>query len=63
MLLFFLLVGRYLDYNMRGRTRSFAENIAALKAEVAARINPDGSVREVPLSKIAAGDLVLGCRR
>ncbi|WP_428686871.1 heavy metal translocating P-type ATPase [Roseibium sp.] len=59
MLLFFLLVGRFLDHNMRGRTRSFAENIAALKAEVAARINPDGSVREVPLSKIATGDLVL----
>nr|WP_155193080.1 heavy metal translocating P-type ATPase [Roseibium denhamense] len=59
MLLFFLLVGRYLDHNMRGRTRSFAENIAALKAEVAARIGPDGTVREVPLSKIAAGDLVL----
>jgi len=59
MLLFFLLVGRYLDHNMRGRTRSFAENIAALKAEVAARINPDGSVREVPLSKVNSGDLVL----
>jgi Cu2+-exporting ATPase len=59
MLLFFLLVGRYLDHNMKGRTRSFAENIAALKAEVAARINTDGSVREVPLSKVAAGDLVL----
>lgn len=59
MLLFFLLVGRYLDHNMRGRTRSFAENIAALKAEVAALIHPDGAVREVPLSKIAAGDLVL----
>ncbi len=59
MLLFFLLVGRYLDHNMRGRTRSFAENIAALKAEVAARINADGSVREVPLSKIVTGDLVL----
>lgn len=59
MLLFFLLVGRYLDHNMRGRTRSFAENIAALKAEVAARIAPDGTVREVPLSKIVSGDLVL----
>ncbi|MES0879876.1 cation-translocating P-type ATPase [Roseibium sp. SCP14] len=59
MLLFFLLVGRYLDHNMRGRTRSFAENIAALKAEVAARINPDGTVREVPLSKVNSGDLVL----
>ena len=59
MLLFFLLIGRYLDHNMRGRTRSFAENIAALKAEVAARIGSDGSVREVPLSKISTGDLVL----
>ncbi|MBD8877788.1 heavy metal translocating P-type ATPase [Roseibium polysiphoniae] len=59
MLLFFLLVGRYLDHNMRGRTRSFAENIAALKAEVAARIGADGSVREVPLSKIESGDMVL----
>ncbi|MEP5066079.1 heavy metal translocating P-type ATPase, partial [Roseibium sp.] len=59
MLLFFLLVGRYLDHNMRGRTRSFAENIAALKAEVAARIGADGTVREVPLSKIEPGDMVL----
>jgi Cu2+-exporting ATPase len=59
MLLFFLLIGRFLDHNMRGRTRSFAENIAALKAEVAARFNADGSVREVPLSKIITGDLVL----
>lgn len=59
MLLFFLLVGRYLDHNMRGRTQSLAENIAALKGEVAARINPDGSVREVPLSRIQPGDLVL----
>ncbi|GGB48872.1 nitrogen fixation protein FixI [Roseibium aquae] len=59
MLLFFLLIGRYLDHNMRGRTRSFAENIAALKAEVAARIGEDGLIREVPLSKIEPGDLVL----
>lgn len=59
MLLFFLLVGRYLDHNMRRKTQSFAENIAALKADVAARISPEGDVREVPLSKISAGDLVL----
>lgn len=59
MLLFFLLVGRYLDHNMRGRTQSFAENMAALRAEVAGRIAPDGSVRETPLSRIQPGDLVL----
>src|SRR5690606_11855619 len=59
MLLFFLLVGRALDHDMRRRTRSFAENIAALKAETAARLLPDGSVRGVPLSKVDPGDRIL----
>ncbi|WP_417692564.1 heavy metal translocating P-type ATPase [Roseibium sp.] len=59
MLLFFLLVGRYLDHNMRGRTRSFAENMTALRAEVAGRIGADGTVRETPLSRIQSGDRVL----
>ena len=59
MLLFFLLVGRFLDHNMRRRTRSVAENLAALRVESAARIAPDGSVRDVPLSKVDPGDLVL----
>jgi Cu2+-exporting ATPase len=59
MLLFFLLVGRFLDQNMRRRTRSVAENIAALRVESAALVHPDGSVRDVPLSKIDPGALVL----
>ncbi|MBA5776146.1 cadmium-translocating P-type ATPase [Stappia sp. F7233] len=59
MLLFFLLIGRFLDHNMRRKTRSFAENIAALKAETAARLAPDGTVREVPLSKVLPGERVL----
>ncbi|WP_407051992.1 heavy metal translocating P-type ATPase [Methyloraptor flagellatus] len=59
MLLFFLLTGRFLDQNMRRRTRSVAENVAALRAETASRILPDGAVREVPLSKIDPGALVL----
>jgi Cu2+-exporting ATPase len=59
MLLFFLLVGRFLDHDMRRRTRSVAENIAALRSESAQRIGGDGEVREVPLSKIDPGDLVL----
>jgi Cu2+-exporting ATPase len=58
MLLFFLLIGRYLDHMMRRRTRAFAENIAALKAETAALLRADGSLREVPLSKVAPGDLI-----
>ncbi|AXS39677.1 heavy metal translocating P-type ATPase [Breoghania sp. L-A4] len=59
MLLFFLLIGRFLDQNMRRQTRSFAENIAALRAETATKILSDGSLRDVPLSKVDPGDLVL----
>lgn len=59
MLLFFLLTGRFLDHNMRRRTRSVAENVAALRVEAAAKILPDGTVRDVPLSKVDPGDLVL----
>src|SRR3712207_9376232 len=39
MLLFFLLCGRYLDQAMRRRTRAVAGNLAALRAEVAHRID------------------------
>ena len=38
MLLFFLLIGRYLDQLMRRRTRDLAGNLAALKAETATRL-------------------------
>ncbi|WP_269153910.1 heavy metal translocating P-type ATPase [Methylobacterium currus] len=59
MLLFFLLIGRVLDQAMRRRTRALAENLAALRSEKAARIEPDGSVRDVPLSDLAPGARVL----
>jgi Cu2+-exporting ATPase len=59
MLLFFLLIGRTLDQTMRRRTRTLAENLSALRSETAAKIFPDGSVREAPLSAVAAGDRVL----
>ncbi len=59
MLLFFLLIGRVLDQAMRRRTRALAENLAALRSETAARIAPDGSVRDVPLPDLAPGDRVL----
>ncbi|WP_068088304.1 heavy metal translocating P-type ATPase [Polycladidibacter stylochi] len=59
MLLFFLLAGRYFDHMMRRKTRSFAENLAVLKAESATKIQPDGSLLDVPLSKLQEGDLVI----
>ncbi|PLX37478.1 MAG: copper-translocating P-type ATPase [Hyphomicrobiales bacterium] len=59
MLLFFLLVGRFFDQNMRRRTRSFAENLATLRAETATKKSADGVLRDVPLSKVDPGDIVL----
>lgn len=59
MLLTFLLVGRFLDQNMRRRTRAVAGNLAALKAETAAKfIGPD-EISQVPVAAIHPGDIVL----
>jgi Cu2+-exporting ATPase len=59
MLLFFLLIGRYLDQLMRRRTRDLAGNLAALKAETATRLAPNGTSVVLPIAAIAPGDLVL----
>lgn len=59
MLLTFLLVGRYLDQNMRRRTRAVAGNLAALKAETATKFIGADEISEVPVAAIRAGDLVL----
>ncbi|MGY4174930.1 Cu2+-exporting ATPase [Bradyrhizobium sp. USDA 4518] len=59
MLIAFLLAGRYLDQNMRRRTRAFAGNLAALKAETAAKFISPTEIRTVPASTIKPGDVVL----
>lgn len=59
MLLTFLLVGRYLDQSMRRRTRAVAGNLAALKAETAAKFVDIDEVSEVPVATIGPGDIVL----
>jgi Cu2+-exporting ATPase len=59
MLIFFLLCGRYLDQAMRGRTRAVAGNLAALKAETARKVGPDGEVLLVPAATLQAADRVL----
>ncbi|MFX5710077.1 hypothetical protein ABTE34_21555, partial [Acinetobacter baumannii] len=46
MLLFFLLIGRYLDALMRRKTHSVAANIAALKAETAIRFVSETRLQE-----------------
>ena len=59
MLLFFLLVGRYLDRRARGRVRSAAEHLLRFAAAPATVLSADGSSRRVPVASLAAGDSVL----
>ncbi|HET7717934.1 MAG TPA: heavy metal translocating P-type ATPase [Bauldia sp.] len=57
-LLFFLLVGRFLDYRMRNVARSAAAKLMSLSARSAMRVASDGSVAYVPIADIQPGDAV-----
>ena len=59
MLLMFLLAGRLLDQRMRRRTRDYAVNLSAMRADRAFRLAEDGEARETPIGAIRPGDLVL----
>jgi Cu2+-exporting ATPase len=59
MLITFLVAGRYLDQSMRRRTRAFAGNLAALKAETATKFVGADEICEVPIAAVEAGDIVL----
>jgi Cu2+-exporting ATPase len=59
MLLFFLLIGRYLDHRLRLRARAAARDLLALQAVTASRINADGTLSSVSARDIAPGDKVL----
>ncbi len=56
MLLFFLLIGRFLDVRLRARAGQAARDLAALQATVAHRFEAGGTVRAVPASDIEPGD-------
>ncbi|MDX2145681.1 MAG: heavy metal translocating P-type ATPase [Rhodospirillaceae bacterium] len=58
MLLFFLLIGRYLDQNMRAKTQSVAANLLALQAVAATVIEPDGRRRSCPADQLRPGMVV-----
>jgi len=59
MLLFFLLCGRALDHAMRRKTRAVAGNLAALKAEVAHRLDDNNEIVSVPSAALKPDDRVL----
>ncbi len=54
-LLFFLLIGRYLDQRVRTRARGAAENLLSLKAQWAYAIANDGSVERLPSRLVEPG--------
>lgn len=58
-LLFFLLVGRYLDRRARAKARSAATHLLGLQAQAATVIDPDGGYRSVRISDIKPGMTVL----
>ncbi len=58
-LLFFLLIGRYLDSRARGRARTTVEHLLALDAVAVTVLEDDGSQRMLPPHKVAPGSKVL----
>jgi Cu2+-exporting ATPase len=58
-LLFFLLVGRYLDQRARGSARSAAERLLALNAAAVTLVLPDGTTRSVRPEQVESGQEVL----
>ncbi len=58
-LLFFLLVGRFLDHRMRGVTRSAATQLLSLSAHGATLIAKDSGQAFVPLADILPGATIL----
>lgn len=59
MLLFFLLIGRFLDHRLRARARAAAQDLLALQATTARRLMESGAVEAVAARDIAPGDHIL----
>ncbi|MGZ5851903.1 MAG: heavy metal translocating P-type ATPase [Hyphomicrobium sp.] len=58
-LLFFLLVGRFLDESLRVRARGEAQNLVSLQSGIATVIGADRSPRLVPAHALEPGDRML----
>lgn len=58
-LLFFLLVGRYLDETLRVRARGEAQNLLSLQGGIATVLDEDGTQRKVAAHALHPGDRIL----
>ncbi len=56
MLLFFLLIGRYLDHRLRARARAAAQDLLALQATTANRLGSDNKLEQVSARAVEPGD-------
>jgi Cu2+-exporting ATPase len=54
-----MLLGHWLEMRAVGRTQRALEALAALLPATAERVEPDGSVRAVPVAALQPGDIVL----
>ncbi len=59
MLLFFLLIGRFLDMRLRARAGEAARGLAAMQAATANRLRPDGRVEAIPAREVKSGDRLI----
>jgi Cu2+-exporting ATPase len=59
MLLFLLLIGRWLDHELREKARTAAKDLLALQAVTATRIGADGAHSLVAARDVAVGDRLL----
>jgi len=58
MLLFLLLIGRYLDHVLRERARSAAKDLIAMQTVTAAKLDDSGYAMATPASALRAGDRI-----
>ncbi len=58
MLLFLLLIGRYLDHQLREKARTAARDLLAMQTTTAVRISEDGVARAVAAKALRAGDAI-----
>lgn len=61
-LLFFLLIGRYLDRRVRAKALSCAEDLTLLQSHAATVLDADGAARSVPASTVRPGDTLIVAR-
>ncbi|MBI1365591.1 MAG: cadmium-translocating P-type ATPase [Alphaproteobacteria bacterium] len=59
MLLFFLLIGRFLDHRLRAKARDAAQDLLALQSPTATRLDADNMARAVAAREIRPGDILL----